>query len=217
MKKKVFVIGLMTAALCMAAGCQGKPEEAAPLEVEVLGDEVSMEAEDNGTKNSGTKDSEAKDIDMDTETEDIDTEAEDIDTEAEDMDTETEDIDTEAQKQKNSTENNSGSQSAKVEISGKVKDIGDNSATISRIFTMDTEDGLIAVAPVSGDGDENILSIYFNAGAEYEFNIIRDGGGNVESREGSFEDIKKGMILNMTGNWDGNDFYADIISINEVK
>lgn len=165
MKKKMIIIGLMITALCLAAGCQSKTEEAPPLEAEIIEDEVSMET----------------------------------------------------QKQKNSTENNSDSQSVKEEISGMVKGVGDNSVAVSQIFTMDTEDGQIAVSPASEDGNENILSIYFNAGAEYEFNIIRDGGGNVESREGSFEDIKKGMILHMTGNWDGNDFYADIISINEVR
>ncbi|TCL54474.1 hypothetical protein EDD76_12078 [Kineothrix alysoides] len=206
MKNKKIIIGLMIAALCLAAGCQSKTEEEASLEAEIMEDEVSMETEDSGTQNSRTKNSETEDIIVDTEAE-----------KTEGTDTKTEDTDTEAQKQKNSTENNSDSQSVKEEISGMVKGVGDNSATVSQIFTMDTEDGLIAVSPASEDGNENILSIYFNVGAEYEFNIIRDGGGNVESREGSFEDIKKGMILHMTGNWDGNDFYADIISINEVR
>ena len=208
MNKKMIIIGLIIAALCLAAGCQSKTEEAAPLKAEIIEDEVSMETEDGGPQNSRSKNSETEDITVGTEAE----ETEETDTKTEDTDT-----DTEAQKQKNSTENNSDNQSVKEEISGMVKDVGNNSTTVSQIFTMDTEDGLIAVSSASEDGNENILSIYFNAGAEYEFNIIRDGGGNVESREGSFDDIKKGMILHMTGNWDGNDFYADIISINEVK
>ncbi len=206
MKKKVLMIGLMAAALCLVAGCQGKQEEAVPLEAEIVEDEVPVKTEDNGTQDSKTKDGEKEDISADTE--------EDITAEE---NTDTEDIDTEANKQKNNTENNSGSQSMKAELSGMVKSVGDSNVTVSQIFTMDTGDGLIAVSSVSEDGDENILSIYFNAGAKYEFNIIRDGGGNVESREGAFEDIEKGMILHMTGNWDGNDFYADFISINEVK
>ena len=206
MKKKVLMIGLMAAALCLVAGCQGKQEEAVPLEAEIVEDEVPVKAEDNGTQDSKAKDDEKEDISADTE--------EDIPAEE---NTDTEDIDAEANKQKNNTENNSGSQSVKAELSGMVKSVGDSNVTVSQIFTMDTGDGLIAVSSVSEDGDENILSIYFNAGAKYEFNIIRDGGGNVESREGAFEDIEKGMILHMTGNWDGNDFYADFISINEVK
>ena len=208
MNKKILMIGLMAAALCLTAGCQGKQEEAAPLEAEIVEDEVPVKTEDNGTQDSKTED-----INAGTE-EDI---PEKEDTEAEDTDTKAKDIDTEAKTQENNTENNSGSQSMKAELSGMVKSVGDSNVTVSQIFTMDTGDGLIAVSSVSEDGDENILSIYFNAGAKYEFNIIRDGGGNVESREGAFEDIEKGMILHMTGNWDGNDFYADYISINEVK
>lgn len=203
MKKKILMIGLMAAALCLTAGCQGKQEEATPLEAEIVEDEVPVKTEDNGTQDSKTED-----ITADTE--------EDI-PEKEDTDTKAKDIDTEAKMQENNTENNSGSQSVKAELSGMVKSVGDSKVTVGQIFTMDMEDGLVAVSSVSEDGDENILSIYFNDGAQYEFNIIRDGGGNVESREGSFEDIKTGMILHMTGNWDGNDFYADYISINEVK
>lgn len=203
MKKKILMIGLMAAALCLTAGCQGKQEEATPLEAEIVEDEVPVKTEDNGTQ-----DSKIEDITADTE--------EDI-PEKEDTDTKAKDIDTEAKTQENNTENNSGSQSVKAELSGMVKSVGDSKVTVGQIFTMDMEDGLVAVSSVSEDGDENILSIYFNDGAQYEFNIIRDGGGNVESREGSFEDIKAGMILHMTGNWDGNDFYADYISINEVK
>lgn len=209
MKKKILMIGLMAAALCLTAGCQGKQEEAAPLEAEIVEDEVPVKTEDNGTQDSKTED-----INADTE-EDI---PEKEDTEAEDTDTKAKDIDTEAKTLENNTENNSGSQSVKAELSGMVKSVGDSKVTVGQIFTMDMGDGgLVAVSSVSEDGDENILSIYFNDGAQYEFNIIRDGGGNVESREGSFEDIKTGMILHMTGNWDGNDFYADYISINEVK
>lgn len=203
MKKKILMIGMMAAALCLTAGCQGKQEEATPLEAEIVEDEVPVKTEDNGTQDSKTED-----ITADTE--------EDI-PEKEDTDTKAKDIDTEAKTQENNTENNSGSQSVKAELSGMVKSVGDSKVTVGQIFTMDMEDGLVAVSSVSEDGDENILSIYFNDGAQYEFNIIRDGGGNVESREGSFEDIKAGMILHMTGNWDGNDFYADYISINEVK
>lgn len=109
------------------------------------------------------------------------------------------------------SEDESNSEGAE-EILGDVRSIGDNSVTISRIFTESssgTDEMDTAVLPAEGSEDEELIQVIFSEHIKYEVKTIKNGGADVDVREGSFADIKEGLQLELTGNYDGNDFKAD--------
>lgn len=93
---------------------------------------------------------------------------------------------------------------------GSVRSIGDNSAVISQAFE---EDENILVAPGEGSPNEMLVTVYFSESTAYEVKTIKNGGVNgdadVESREGSFSDIKEKGSVDLFGCYDGADFYAE--------
>ena len=60
-----------------------------------------------------------------------------------------------------------------------------------------------------------MVSIYFMDDTSYVYQIIKNG--NVETSEGSFSDIGVNMILDLTGHYKGEDFYADKVAISDVR
>lgn len=110
------------------------------------------------------------------------------------------------------------STSSTEELSVYVDSIGDNSVVGDKIFI---EPGLVEgseIAVVGSGGDNKaLLTVYFDDNASYIYRIIRDGGANVETYDGSFSDIKEGFILNMTGRYEGEDFRAEEVEIHDVR
>lgn len=104
------------------------------------------------------------------------------------------------------------------ELSVHVESVGDNSVVGNKIFI---EPGIVEGSEIAvvGIGVDNkaLLSVYFDDNASYVYQIIRDGGANVETYDGSFSDIKEGFILNMTGRYEGEDFWAEEVEINDVR
>lgn len=107
---------------------------------------------------------------------------------------------------------------ALAELSVDVESIEGDSVIGSRIETYEEEGGKgeIAVSSAVAEGKE-LITIRFSQNAAYTYHIIRDGGADVETREGSFADIKEGMILNLTGHYDGETFLADTVTISDVR
>ena len=97
-----------------------------------------------------------------------------------------------------------------------VESIGDNSV-VGNIISMEPDiDGNNIVVMVGAGGDnKKLISIYFADDASYVYQIIRNG--DVETREGSFSDIGINMILDLTGYYKGEDFYADKAAISDVR
>lgn len=118
----------------------------------------------------------------------------------------------------NSTEDPDTSTSSTEELSVYVESVGDNSVVGNMIYT---EPGIVEGSEIAvvGAGEDNktLLSVNFDDNASYIYRIIRDGGANVETHEGSFSDIKEGFILNMTGRYEGEDFRAEKVEIHDVR
>ena len=103
------------------------------------------------------------------------------------------------------------------ELSVDVESVGDNSVVGNRISIESGSDGNSEIMVV-GVGEDNkvLVTVYFSENASYEYKIIRSGGADVETRDGSFSDIKEGMTLHLTGYYKGEDFYADKAVISDV-
>lgn len=103
-----------------------------------------------------------------------------------------------------------------VELYVHVESIGDNSVVGSKISVESVADSS-GVIMVSGGGDDEVLiPIHFEDDTSYIYQIIRNGGADVETSEGSFSDIGLNMILDLTGHYEGDDFYADQVTISNV-
>ena len=108
-------------------------------------------------------------------------------------------------------------ESESTELSVDVESIGDNSVVGNKIFIETNPNGNGEIMLVGVGGDNQVLvTVYFEENASYVYETIRNGGADVETREGSFSDIGLDMILDLTGYYKGEDFYADKVVISNV-
>ena len=104
-----------------------------------------------------------------------------------------------------------------AELCVDVESIGNNSVVGSKISIETSPDGNGEIMLVGAGGDNQVLvTVYFEENASYVYETIRNGGADVETREGSFSDIGLDMILDLTGYYKGEDFYADKVVISDV-
>lgn len=105
-----------------------------------------------------------------------------------------------------------------TELSIDVESVGDNSVVGNKIFIEPGIDGNSGIM-VIGVGEDNkvLVTVHFAEDASYIYRIIRNGGEDVETREGSFLDIKNGLALHLTGYYKDEDFYADKVVISDVR
>lgn len=108
--------------------------------------------------------------------------------------------------------------SATEELEVVVESLGDHSILGNKIFieTGINGNGEIAVVGAGGD-NKTLVSVYFEEDVSFTYLVIKNGGADVETREGSFSDIKKGFILDMTGHYQDEIFWADKVEINDVR
>jgi len=108
--------------------------------------------------------------------------------------------------------NNEQSQSAS-ELDGNIESIGDNSVVINKIFHTSTNTSI----SYWGDSEKVLVTVYFSEETEFEVWTVKNGGVNgdsdIEKQKGAFSDLNQGAVLNMTGNYDGNDFHANHVII----
>lgn len=108
--------------------------------------------------------------------------------------------------------------SAVTSLDGIVVSIGDNSVAVNEMVSESAEDGEGEVTVVEASEGENI-TVYFSEDTQFEFKTVKNNGVNgdadVETREGSFVDIREEAVLNMTGGYQGEDFYAEQVVIYE--
>ena len=104
-----------------------------------------------------------------------------------------------------------------AELCVDVESIGNNSVVGNKISIETSPDGNGEIMLVGAGGDNQVLvTVYFEENASYVYETIRNGGADVETREGSFSDIGLDMILDLTGYYKGEDFYADKVVISNV-
>ena len=108
--------------------------------------------------------------------------------------------------------------SATEELEVVVESLGDHSILGNKIYVETGIDGKGEIAVVSAGGDnKTLVSVYFDDDVSFVYCIIRNGGADVETHEGSFSDIKKGFILDMTGHYQDEIFWANKVEIHDVR
>ncbi len=93
-----------------------------------------------------------------------------------------------------------------TELDGDVESIGDNSIVINKVLHSSEQDAVINI------NEMDLITIYFTSETTYEIHTVKNGGVNgeadVEKQQGAFSDIKEQSSVNLTGSYQGNDFYA---------
>lgn len=114
----------------------------------------------------------------------------------------------------------SGAEAQSLEkVTGNVKSIGDQDIVICRSFEESSNgtDMDILVAPAEGSADEELLTVLVLETTRYEVHTVKNGGVNgdadVETREGSLADLKEKAVVNIWGNFEGENFLAQQVII----
>ena len=193
MRKKlsvsILLLTIMTAAW-MVTGCGDKGQD----------DVVSQTEEISGTEQSSNAENDKEQ-----------------ENDKEDGQDETEKGQSEGESSDKSVDASDASPNESAELCVDVEGIGDNSVVGNKVFieTLPDGNGEIMLVGVGGDNQE-LVNVHFEENASYVYQIIRNGGADVETREGSFSDIGLDMTLDMTGYYKGEDFYADKVVISNV-
>ena len=118
----------------------------------------------------------------------------------------------------NSNEESTGDQSdneqlqSNSELDGSIESIGDNKVVINKTF-YPSENTAVSY----GDSGKVLVTVYLSEETEFEIWTVKNGGVNgdsdIEKRQGAFSDMSQGASINMTGNYDGNDFHAKHVII----
>lgn len=105
------------------------------------------------------------------------------------------------------------------ELNCDVISIGQDSFTACKNVTYSDGDSDIMVGVAPGyEEDDDLVTVYVNENCSYQYKTVRNGGVNpedVSSREGSFGDLKNGMLCTVRGSWRDGYFYADSIVMSE--
>lgn len=98
-------------------------------------------------------------------------------------------------------------------LGGNVRNLGDNSVTVSKIFMEENGNGDIAYLPGEGSQDEELVTVNFTDDTEFQYWVIQGSGGNIDMRGSSFSEIKEDDNLEMYGKYDGDTFIASKVII----
>ena len=200
MRRKLSVSILLLAIMAtawMITGCGDKAQDDAVSQTEEISrTEQSSNAENDGEQENGTTDE---------------------NDEAEQSQPEDTQDQSKGESSDKSADASDASTNESAELCVDVESIGDNSVVGNKVFIEPLPDGNgeIMLVGVGGDNQE-LVTVYFEENASYVYQIIRNGGADVETKEGSFSDIGLGMTLDMTGYYKGEDFYADKVVISNV-
>ncbi len=98
-----------------------------------------------------------------------------------------------------------------LQLDGNIESIGNNSVTINKTFHPSANES------VTDTADKVLVTVYFSEETEFEIWTVKNGGVNgdadTEKQTGAFSDLKPDASINMTGSYDGDDFYATHVSI----
>ena len=100
------------------------------------------------------------------------------------------------------------------QLYGNVKSIAQGSFVISQAFE---EGENVMVAPGEGSEDETLVTVYVSESTQYEVKTVKNGGVNgdadVEKSGGSFADLHEDVSVELTGYYEGEEFYAEHICV----
>lgn len=93
-------------------------------------------------------------------------------------------------------------------LDGNIESIGDNSIVIDKTLYPSEN-----VAVTSGD----LITVYFFDETKFEVWTVKNSGVNgdsdIEKRQGAFSDLKEQASVKLTGDYEGNAFYASHVII----
>ncbi|MCI8745911.1 MAG: hypothetical protein HFI25_09565 [Lachnospiraceae bacterium] len=124
---------------------------------------------------------------------------------------------TDSQKQADGT----GTQDAESPT-GEITELGDGQFTIKKFYQETADDGgEILSSPAEGaegDGgtDFDSMTVLCDENTRIYKRTIRDGGASYEDSESSFENLKKGMEVNLKGSYEGDAYRASEVQIVDV-
>ena len=100
-----------------------------------------------------------------------------------------------------------------VKLSGIVVSIDENSVVVNETLAEESDSVLFV-----GASGEDVI-VYFSENADYVFKTVKNSGVNgdadVESREGSFIDIRENITVELTGFYREGDFIAEHVIISD--
>ncbi|MCM1183224.1 MAG: hypothetical protein NC337_07610 [Roseburia sp.] len=103
-------------------------------------------------------------------------------------------------------------QQEETELEGIVERIGENSVVVNKIYVLSTTTAVSYVG-----SEEDLVTVHFSEETRFEVWTVKNSGINGEAdtdkREGTALDIKEQSSLNMTGRYEGEDFYAETVII----
>ena len=113
---------------------------------------------------------------------------------------------------KNENENNSQSANEDSILDGSIVSIENNGITINKTYNLSSTTAFEYVG-----NDEEFVTVYFSEETNYEVWTVKNSGVNgdsdIDKREGTFSDLKEKLSVNMTGFYEGDDFYAKQVII----
>ncbi len=113
---------------------------------------------------------------------------------------------------KNENETNYQSANEDSILDGNIVSIENNSVIINKTFNLSS-----TTAVAYGGDDAVFVTVYFSEDTNYEVWTVKNSGVNgdsdIDKREGSFSDLKEQLSVNMTGFYEGDDFYAKQVII----
>lgn len=195
--------------LLMTAGCGYSDTDSDVSTVDTINfnDEIDTSAEEDNSNNQNIEEDIDNQQDSDTEEQNT-TETQNI-TEAQGTQLSTD----EQQQNNNPTRTDNTQSQSDSELDGSIESIADNSMIINKTFHPSAN-----VSVSYGDASEKVLvTVYFSEETEFEVWTVKNGGVNgetdAEKRQGTFSDLKQDANVDITGSYDGNDFYAKHIII----
>lgn len=101
------------------------------------------------------------------------------------------------------------------ELAGDIQDIRDSTFVISEVVETEDNDAQVAVIVVDEDM-MNLIAVHYDENTKFSKRIIRDGGADYEDAEATSQDLAKGLLAEMKGMYQGEEFYAFEIQLIEV-
>lgn len=102
-----------------------------------------------------------------------------------------------------------GTNQETIFIGGKVRNVTEDSCTISRTLL---DDGIVTM-PEEGSPEEELVTIRYTDSTTFEHWTIQGGGAGIVKREASFSEIQEGCGLEANGYFDEEGFVAEKIII----
>lgn len=103
-----------------------------------------------------------------------------------------------------------------ISLIGEIKEIESGRFRIAEALTGDEGDILAVPAAGVEVEEDDLKTIIYNEDTVFTFQTIWDGGAGHEEREGTADDLKEGLLVDMKGYYEDDVFHATEILISKV-